>query len=172
MKIITSTGSTSTSIVKPQYNDDDYYENHRPLHRSKNYNVPPGIHIMNQNEKKALRKLKKETGLSEEEIRKVQKYRIILSEAQKEKGVKNELDNKIVNVVKRITKQTKLPVQHPEFKTVLKDYIEKYPIKRQYSFGVISVDDVILQYLRLRKNVKNKSKKKIINQTSVSLTYS
>jgi hypothetical protein len=53
------------------------------VYHSKNINVPIGIHIMNKNEKKALRKLKCETGLTEEELRKEKKYRKILSDEQK-----------------------------------------------------------------------------------------
>ena len=56
---------------------------------SKNINAPDGIHIMNKNERKALAKLKRKTGLNEEQLRKEKKYRKILSEAQKSKGWMN-----------------------------------------------------------------------------------
>ena len=47
-----------------------YDDNYIPEGRSKNYHAPAGVHIMNKNESATLRKLKKETGLTEEELRK------------------------------------------------------------------------------------------------------
>lgn len=44
--------------------------------------LPNGVHLMNKNEAKVMRQLKKKTGLSEEEIREVKKYRKMLSDAQ------------------------------------------------------------------------------------------
>ena len=55
------------------YDSDEYWGDYVPEHRSKNFNVPAGIHVMNKNESTALRKLKKETGLTEEELRKEKK---------------------------------------------------------------------------------------------------
>lgn len=131
------------------YDDDDYYESSR--HRSKNINVPPGIHIMNKNEKTALRKLKKETGLSEEEIRKEKKYRKILSDAQVERGPKDDYDRKIISIVKSSTRETKLPLEHPKTKEKIKEFIEK-PFWRICSKP--SVEKVIQQYKSLKKENK------------------
>lgn len=57
---------------------------------SDNYFAQKGVHIMNKNERRALNKLKKSTGLSEEEIRKIKQYRIILSNAQKSSTIKKK----------------------------------------------------------------------------------
>lgn len=134
--------------------DDIEYNNHR----SKNFQVPPGVHIMNKNEAEELRRIKKETGLSEEEIRKIKTYRIRLSNAQKQKGDKDDFDRITINLVKSLTKTTKLPVQHPEFKEKLKDEIEKQS-KKSFNCRINkpSVDDVIANYLRLRKKSKEKN---------------
>ena len=61
---------------------DDYWD--RPSYGSKNRGVPRGVHIMNGPEAKVMRRLKSDTGLTEEEIREVKKYRVELSTAQKE----------------------------------------------------------------------------------------
>lgn len=140
---------------------DDFYwsDDYIPESRSKNYNAPVGVHIMNKNESAALRKLKKETGLSEEEIRKEKKYRKILSEAQKEKGNKDDIDRMIIYIVKKITSETKLPVEHPRTKEKIKEYISSSKITWGRGFKP-SLDKVISRYLSLRKKSKEKGKKK------------
>jgi len=144
--------------------DNDYYweDNYIPRGRSKNINAPKGVHIMNKNESAALRKLKKETGLTEEELRKEKKYRKILSEAQKEKGDKDTYDRLVINVIKMVTRETKLPVQHPDFKLKLKEEFEKksrWYHRGSWSLYSKSPEDVISHYLRLRKKSKEKNKK-------------
>lgn len=133
------------------YYDDDYYQSSR--HRSKNIDIPPGIHIMNKNEKTALRKLKKETGLSEEEIRKEKKYRKILSDAQVERGSKDDYDRKIISIVKYSTRETKLPLEHPKTKEKIKESIEK-PHRRWGICDKPSVEKVIQRYKSLKKENK------------------
>ena len=147
--------------------DDDYsdYDYQTPTFRSKNLYAPPGVHIMNKNEKEALRKIKKETGLSEEEIRKEKKYRIILSEAQKKQGTKDEYDRNVIKVIKSVTKKTKLSVEHPDFKKELKKELDdnstKYTRYFKYGFTPPSPENLIYQYLHLRKKQKNKKNGKI-----------
>mgnify|MGYP000096937774 CR=1 FL=1 len=141
------------------YWDDNYV----PEGWSKNINAPAGVHVMNKNESTALRKLKKQTGLTEEELRKEKKYRKVLSEAQKEKGKKNYFDRLVINIVKKVTKETKLPVQHPEFKEKLNEELNRR--KHWYSRGSsllysTSPDKIIYHYLSLRKDNKGKDKKK------------
>jgi Zn-dependent M16 (insulinase) family peptidase len=49
--------------------------------------VKPDEHVMNKNEAKLMRRLQAQTGLSQEEIREIKKYKKMLSEAQ-DKGEK------------------------------------------------------------------------------------
>ncbi len=80
--------------------------------------APKGVHIPNKNEAKLLRKLKAETGLTEEELRKIKKYRVMLSEAQ-DKGEKPTENTKTdkeklqENIMKSVTKDLKLAKEHP-----------------------------------------------------------
>lgn len=152
------TGTTRSNVF--QEYDGHYWEQDTRKHRSKNLYAPEGVHIMNKNESSTLRRLKKETGLSEEEIRKVKKYRVILSTAQKECGPKNETDTRIYNVVKYLTKETKLPVEHPEFKNKLKEYLEKHPLKDRFMIGELSSRVIISRFLSIRKDQKERNKKK------------
>jgi hypothetical protein len=57
---------------------DRYYHDSRLRRKS---NAPKGVHIPCKKESKTLRKLKKETGLSEKELREIPKYRKELSES-------------------------------------------------------------------------------------------
>lgn len=91
---------------------------------SKNINAHDGVHIMNKNERKELSKIKRETGLTEEQIRKEKKYRKRLSEAQNTKGDKDDFDRRIINIVKSITKELKLPLEHPDTKKEIKKFLE------------------------------------------------
>ena len=98
---------------------DDWYDNWDAPnydHGSRNINVDPSIHIMNKNESKMLRKLKKSTGMSEEDIRSFKKYRIMLSEAQKsdQKSFLSKRDKAIRDLMKRVTKELKLAKEHPD----------------------------------------------------------
>lgn len=124
---------------------------------SKNIYAPKGIHIMNKNEKTALRKLKKETGLSEEELRKEKKYRKILSEAQKSGGPKDNYDRNLISLVKKVLKEAKLPVDHPQVRELIKDRLDHNPYwGRVWHYGTPAVNDVISRYKALRKKQKTK----------------
>lgn len=74
-------------------------------------------HIPNKQEAKELRKIKHETGLTENEIRKVYEYRVRLSEAQKKNNplvkTKFEIDKKDFELIKKeVTKDLKLGGEH------------------------------------------------------------
>jgi len=122
---------------------------------SKNINAPAGVHIMNKNEKTALRKLKIKTGLSEQDLRKEKKYRKELSDAQTRKGDKDQYDRDIVSLIKRATSEVKLPVEHPKTKEKIKELlsINGYLRFRFYG-GVPGVNAVIYRYKAIRKNRK------------------
>lgn len=94
--------------------DEDYWdEYHSEEHHSKNFNAPAGVHIMNKNESKMLRKLMSETGLTEVELREQKKYRKMLSDAQKEVGKKSRFLRRAESMLKSVTKELKLPNEHP-----------------------------------------------------------
>ena len=90
-------------------------------------NLPAGVHLMNKNESKMLRKLKSQTGLTEEELRAEKKYRIILSKAQDKGerllGLDEKIDRNRKQLLKHLTKKHKLAKEHPivqkEFKEIL-----------------------------------------------------
>ena len=87
--------------------------------------TPPNIHLMNSDEAKCLRRIMSETGLNEPKIRAIKKYRKMLSEAQDlgEKSLTwDEKRNKyIAYLTKQITKELKLPKEHPEVIATLKE---------------------------------------------------
>ena len=116
------------------YGDDDYFNecmsDELPGdYGSKNRGVPRDIHVMNKNEAKVMRRLKNETKLSEGEIRKVKKYRIMLSEAQKEgQNAKRTKIQKVRDaVMKDVCRKLKLPKEHPN---VQKAYVEEWMRRR------------------------------------------
>ena len=77
--------------------------------------LPKSVHIMNKDERKMLRKLKIKYGMTESELREHKKFRIILSEAQKEgqKPKRNILEKKLHLMTKMVCKELKLPKEHP-----------------------------------------------------------
>lgn len=98
---------------------------------SKNKDVDPSIHVMNKNERKALRQLKAKTGESEEIIRQRKVNRKILSQAQKQTGDKTPLERSLLRIQKEVTKELKLPKEHPLVKEAL---INKFNEKRNQPF--------------------------------------
>ena len=90
----------------------------------KNKNAPEGVHIMNKDESKLLRRLMSENGMTEEEVRSHKKYRKMLSNAQKEGQKCHRSKNQKVKdgIMKEITKELKLPKEHP-------DVVERYNAK-------------------------------------------
>jgi len=114
--------------------------------------APEGVHIPNKNEATVLRRIMSETGMSEEQVRTHKKYRVELSEAQKKVGSKSRLDRNILYMVKSITQELKLPMEHPTVLAEIKKYKERW--KGMFSFGSfshMSVSDIILRVRRLRK---------------------
>jgi len=79
--------------------------------------IEKGVHLMNKNEAAKLRQIKSETGLSEEEIRKIKKYRKELSDAQdageKELSSEENIKKQKAKLLKKITKKLKLAKEHP-----------------------------------------------------------
>ena len=114
---------------------------------SKNINAPKGVHVMNKNESKVMRILKKKTGLTEGEIRSEKRYRKMLSDTQKKKGSKNNEDRNLIRFVKQITKVTKLSLQHPQSKEEMNRQIKH---RHQIGFFYYSnSEQIISRYLKL-----------------------
>ena len=91
-------------------------------------------HFVNKNEAIALRKLKKKTGLTEEEIRLNPEYRKILSNAQ-DKGEQSPLSKKEKlekKIMKKITGELKLAKEHPECVELFKKRMEEYRKRNPY----------------------------------------
>jgi len=96
-------------------------------------------HIPNKNELKCLHKIQSKTRLTEDEIRAIKKYRIMLSTAQKEgtKSTKSRYEKFLNSEIKKITKELKLAKEHPlviaEFKRRVEDnfYLK---MKFKYTF--------------------------------------
>jgi hypothetical protein len=99
-----------------RYDEDDQYWSKKRGYTDRHslkLSLPPDVHLPNKNEAKLLRRLKAETGLSEEEIRSIHKYRKMLSEESKKEGKKNETQRRLISLMKSITKELKLPKEHP-----------------------------------------------------------
>jgi hypothetical protein len=90
----------------------------------------PSKHYPNKNEAELLRHLMATTGLSEEELRDLPKYRRMLSDAQK-MGVqaKRSAEEKIyAALVKQACRETKLAKEHPETLRVLQRIVDNLPV--------------------------------------------
>lgn len=76
----------------------------------------PTKHYPNKNESALLRKIKSETGLSEEEIRDIKKYRKMLAEASKssEKSAQSASEKYYKLQIKYACQETGLVPQHPK----------------------------------------------------------
>jgi hypothetical protein len=90
---------------------------------------------MNRDEGKVMRRLRNETGLSEEEIRAVKKYRIMLSEAQVE-GTKpklTQLEKARKEVMRYVCDKLQLSREHPD---VIEAYRKEWVSRRSVtSYG-------------------------------------
>ncbi|NJO65859.1 MAG: hypothetical protein HC836_49650 [Richelia sp. RM2_1_2] len=122
--------------------------------------LPPEIHLPNKNEAKLLRKLKKQTGMTEEEIRSHKKYRILLSQAQKNVRKHTEQEKMFLAILKNITKKLKLSKEHPlVLKEIGTEIAEKqkgvmYFMSSRYS-GLPTSPSKLIEYMRALDN-KNK----------------
>ena len=143
-----------------------YYDEHEDSYRespwrywsSKRRKIKndPTKHYPNKNEAKMLRKLKAKTGLSEEEIRKHKKYRIMLSDTQKFGSNKkwNYFKRKeriFKYLLKEACKELALAKEHP--KTIEK-IIELNKIRNRGCFSTSAkLDDGELKHL-INKHIK------------------
>lgn len=98
-------------------------------------------HVPNKNEAKLLRKLMSETGMSEAELRKDKKYRVMLSQAQKVPAAKTSPLVKIKKtIMKDVTKELKLAKEHPlvqaEFKTRWNKWASNLSSSRKLRLGI------------------------------------
>lgn len=99
---------------------------------SKHKSVDSNIHVMNKNERKALRQLKAKLKQSELDIRKSKKNRKTLSDAQKRHGDKSPHERMLLRIQKQVTKKMKLPREHPLVKEAL---IEAFNERRKNVWG-------------------------------------
>jgi hypothetical protein len=111
------------------YGDNIYDYRNDPRSKRKR-NALPGEHIMNKAEGKVMRRLQNETGLTEKEIRKIKKYRVMLSKAQTEgtKAKRTELKKARDQVMKLVCQDLKLSGEHPDVK---KAYVEEWNRRRE-----------------------------------------
>lgn len=74
-------------------------------------------HVPNKNEGRLLRRIMSETGLTEEQVRSHKKYRRMLSTEQKRIGPLHNKGFRVsLRVLKEVTRDLKLPLEHPEVK--------------------------------------------------------
>ena len=114
---------------RPHYYDDEDYMS-RPDYGSKNRYTPRDIHVMNSDEAKMCRKLMADTGLTEKELREHKKYRVMLSDAQKEGSKETpyfERDEKRKKkLMKQATKSTGLAKEHPDTIKIYNELCKKH----------------------------------------------
>jgi len=137
--------------------DEDYWDEFYPEHHSKNINAPAGVHVMNKNESKMLRKLMSETGLTEVELRLEKKYRKMLSDAQKEEGKKDRYLRNAEQALKSITKELKLPNEHPSVIEAFDKLIKNGGRRFSYSWLNPNAKELIKQ-IEKQKKLKKVSK--------------
>jgi len=82
-------------------------------------------HYPNQDEASLLRKIMSDTGLSKEEVREIKKYRVMLSDAQKQgqKPKTNAVKKWYQKRIKEACKKTGLVPQHPKTLKVLDEIL-------------------------------------------------
>ncbi len=93
------------------YEDDedsypDSYLSMRKLHAN-------GKHIPNKHEGEMLRKLMSQNNMTEEEVRKVKKFRVKLANARSRKG-SGKNSRPAIRLMRRVTKELKLAKEHPK----------------------------------------------------------
>lgn len=108
------------------YKDNPSHDNNRKRGMIDN---DPSKHYPGKREAKLLRKLKKETGMTEEEIRSHKKYRIMLSDAQKEETnpKTDEVTKTYRYLIKLACKETGLAPPHPKTLKALQKIIDAQP---------------------------------------------
>jgi hypothetical protein len=87
----------------------------------------PTKHYPGKGEAKLLRQLKSRTGLTEEQIRSHKKYRIMLSNTQKDesKYTISDTDKSYKHLIKSSCKITGLTPQHPETLKVIQERLDR-----------------------------------------------
>lgn len=90
--------------------------------------LPPDVHLPNSGEAKKLRQIMAETGLTEEQIRKVKKYRQQLAKAANvnPKPRMHPLDRKWKNIVSTFTRKHNLAPGHPTIIAELRQWVDTY----------------------------------------------
>lgn len=90
--------------------------------------IKKGVHLMNKNEAKMLRKIMAESGLTKEQVLEVKEYRVRLSEAQdageKQHSYQENLEKRKKRLLKAVTKRLKLAKEHPLVVAEYKKLIE------------------------------------------------
>lgn len=114
------------------YDEDDYQQTDY-LDPRKRF-AAPGVHIMNKDESKMMRRLVSQTGLSEEDVRKHKKYRIMLAKARNQStfAKRTELQKTRDSVMKEVCRKLKLAKEHP---TVIKAFWDEWMLRRNRSTG-------------------------------------
>ena len=108
---------------------------------------PGNTHIMMKAEAKVMRRLQAETGLSEEEIRKVKKYRVELSEAQTTQEGPSDGERIAKRLLKVVTRELKLAKAHPDVVKAAMESAreaEQESRYRYYSFGIVTAMKTLL----------------------------
>jgi hypothetical protein len=118
------------------YNENEDWYDYEPEIRSRNINAPDGVHIMNKDEAKELRRLRAETGMGEVELRTHKRYRVLLSEAQKKGEIaKRTYHQKVLDrIMKSVTKELKLAKEHPKVVALYKARLKEQRLDHWSSY--------------------------------------
>ena len=127
--------------------NDEYQTEHRYYSRPIKRYAKPGVHYPAKPEAKVLRRLQAETGLSEQELREHKKYRIMLSDAQKEKGKKTWWERKAIKILKGVLSELKLPKDHPKVLERLRQRLEEHKkYQGRYFMYQLTAENIIKLY--------------------------
>lgn len=144
------------------YFGDDYEDSDYRLEFSKDkrhrlkLSLPADVHLPNKNEAKLLRKIKAETGMNEKEIRSIYKYRKMLSDASKKEGSKTERERRLIWLMKSITKELKLPKEHPIVLEKFWNKINEIRNRRLNSYYTHSISSMSNEEIMRIVNIKRK----------------
>lgn len=119
-----------------EYDYGGWYRSTRKLHAGDK-------HIPNKNEAKVLRRLMSETGQTEEQLRRCKKFRKLLSDAQKRQGNKTQDERDLINLLKGVLRDLKLPKEHPavleEFKKRIQQLFDRKNVYWQKTVTIVDV---------------------------------
>lgn len=107
----------------------------------------PTKHYPNKNEATVLRKIKSETGLNEDEIREIKKYRIMLADASKsgEKSLTSATEKFYKDCIKDACRETGLVPQHPKTLEALQRILSRTP-RRWFMWGDIKKAETVVKH--------------------------